>query len=93
MATTSSGERENGTCLFVSERSTSPLSLKSVNYAPPKGGELVMLPMLPWQAYSTIGWLTCTLPLRFIGIPLNEKGCLITFQQSTLLVVLSVQLA
>ena len=36
-----------------------------VNYAPPKGGELVMLPMLPWQAYSTIGWLTDTLPSRF----------------------------
>lgn len=51
-----------------------------VNYAPPKGGELVMLPMLPWQAYSTIGWLTDTLPSRFIGMPLNEKGCLITLQ-------------
>lgn len=37
-----------------------------VNYAPPKGGELVMLPMLPWQAYSTIGWLTCTLPYRLV---------------------------
>ena len=37
----------------------------AVNYPPPKGGELVMLPMLPWQAYSTIGWLTCTLPSRF----------------------------
>ena len=36
-----------------------------VNYAHPKGCELVMLPMLPWQAYSTIGWLTCTLPSRF----------------------------
>lgn len=36
-----------------------------VNYPPPKGGELVMLPMLPWQAYSTIGWLTGTLPSRF----------------------------
>ena len=36
-----------------------------VNYAPPKGGELVMLPMLPWQAYSTIGRLTDTLPSRF----------------------------
>ena len=35
-----------------------------------------MLPMFPWQAYSTIGWLTDTLPLRFIGMPLNEKGCL-----------------
>lgn len=51
-----------------------------VNYAHPKGCELVMLPMLPWQAYSTIGWLTDTLPLRFIGMPLNEKGCLITLQ-------------
>ena len=37
----------------------------TVNYAHPKGCELVMLPMLPWQAYSTIGWLTCTLPSRF----------------------------
>ena len=36
-----------------------------VNYSQPKGSELVMLPMLPWQAYSTIGWLTCTLPSRF----------------------------
>lgn len=35
-----------------------------VNYAHPKGCELVMLPMLPWQAYSTIGWLTDTLPSR-----------------------------
>ena len=36
-----------------------------VNYAHPKGCELVMLPMLPWQAYSTIGRLTDALPSRF----------------------------
>lgn len=36
-----------------------------VNYAPPKGGEFVMLPMLPWQAYSTNGRLTDALPSRF----------------------------
>ena len=35
-----------------------------VNYAHPKGCELVMLPMLPWQAYSTIGRLTFGLPHR-----------------------------
>ena len=40
-------------------------AIREVNYAPTKGGELVMLPMLPWQAYSTIGWLTDTLPSRF----------------------------
>lgn len=51
-----------------------------VNYAHPKGCELVMLLMFPWQAYSTFGWLTDTLPLRFIGMPINEKGCLITLQ-------------
>ena len=36
-----------------------------VNYAHHKGSELVMLPMLPWQAYSTIGRLTGALPSRF----------------------------
>ena len=41
------------------------ISVSLVNYAHPKGCELVMLPMLPWQAYSTIGWLTDTLPSRF----------------------------
>jgi hypothetical protein len=40
-------------------------NLADVNYAPPKGGELVMLPMFPWQAYSTIGRLTDALPSRF----------------------------
>ena len=45
---------------------TIPEIVAKVNYAPPKGGELVMLPMLPWQAYSTIGWLTCTLPYRLV---------------------------
>ena len=40
-------------------------AIREVNYAPTKGGELVMLPMLPWQAYSTIGRLTDALPSRF----------------------------
>lgn len=40
-------------------------AIREVNYAHPKGCELAMLTMLPWQAYSAIGWLTCTLPSRF----------------------------
>lgn len=41
------------------------LRAKGVNYAHPKECELVMLPMFSWQTYSTIGWLTDTLPSRF----------------------------
>lgn len=51
---------------FIKSIGVDPVEyMYAVNYAPPKGGELAMLPMLPWQAYSTIGWLTCTLPSRF----------------------------
>ena len=55
-------------CLISSTRCAGILLYSSysiVNYAHPKGRELVMLPMLPWQAYSTIGRLTDALPSRF----------------------------
>ena len=38
-----------------------------VNYRQPKGWQLVMLPVLPRETYSTIGRLTYGLPSRFSG--------------------------